>query len=92
MPRLQRKSFATPDQVHAFPSGRIDLIQAWVALPRADAEPRAPRRFAMRCRSHVRRETTLCLVLLDDTLEEKGERDAHDHDPQRQSAGDKRER
>lgn len=27
MPRLQCKSFATPDQVRAFPRGRIDLIQ-----------------------------------------------------------------
>jgi len=27
MPRLQRKSFATPDQVRSFPGGRIDLIR-----------------------------------------------------------------
>ena len=26
MPRLQRKSFATPDQVRAFPTGRIDIV------------------------------------------------------------------
>ena len=27
MPRLQRKSFATPDQIRAFPSGHYDVIQ-----------------------------------------------------------------
>src|SRR5262249_15994910 len=26
MPRLQRKSFATPDEVRTFPSGRMDVI------------------------------------------------------------------
>src|SRR5262245_22177828 len=26
MPRLQRKSFATPDQVRTFPTGRIDIV------------------------------------------------------------------
>jgi class 3 adenylate cyclase len=26
MPRLQRKSFATPDQVRTFPSGRMDIV------------------------------------------------------------------
>ena len=26
LPRLQRKSFATPDQVRAFPTGRIDIV------------------------------------------------------------------
>ena len=27
MPRLQRKSFANPDQVRTFPSGHIDVIR-----------------------------------------------------------------
>lgn len=27
MPRLQRKSFATPDEVRMFPSGHIDVVQ-----------------------------------------------------------------
>ena len=27
MPRLQRKSFATPDEVREFPNGRIDVVR-----------------------------------------------------------------
>jgi len=26
MPRLQRKSFSTPDEVRTFPSGRVEII------------------------------------------------------------------
>jgi class 3 adenylate cyclase len=40
MPRLQQKSFATPDQVRTFPSGRMDVVQLDdVALGRFALQP-----------------------------------------------------
>ena len=32
MPRLQCKSFATPDEVRSFPSGRVEIIQRFSGM------------------------------------------------------------
>ena len=40
MPRLQRKSFSTPDEVRPFPKGRIEVIQFdEIAVARFALEP-----------------------------------------------------